>query len=302
VTTNREKPYGARLSGPFFGAGFFWTGNTGSRSTGRQFAEQYNRARHYSTILSQWTTRDAHWPIELAYGYVNANPVRFVEPTGWDAERVPVRDPRPPLKLVDGGAGRRPSGPSRLVGGGAITGVGAAGTGTCFILVAGLVACYEICTYKVDKPAGPITWIGDKLGKCLAPWLGPIIFPSAYVTETVTTITQVPCSGKRPPRQKPNPEIFPGHPNYPRYLPEAPPRSGLGTQNCQKAGVTCEPKVFLSKPSERGHRSNLWLINGIGGYCEGAHTHIVFYAPVGPLCDCIESKRLDLECLGIIRL
>ena len=48
LTSYFHKPYGARLSGPFYGSGFFWTGNTGSRSTGRQFAEQYNRARHYS--------------------------------------------------------------------------------------------------------------------------------------------------------------------------------------------------------------------------------------------------------------
>ncbi len=82
LTTHRYKPYGARLSGPFFGSGFFWTGNTGSRSTGRPFAEQYNRARHYSTLLSQWTTRDALWPMELAYGYVWGNPTTWTDPKG----------------------------------------------------------------------------------------------------------------------------------------------------------------------------------------------------------------------------
>ncbi len=82
LTTHRYKPYGARLSGPFFGAGFFWTGNTGSRSTGRPFAEQYNRARHYSIILSQWTTCDALWPTESAYGYVRGNPNTRLDPSG----------------------------------------------------------------------------------------------------------------------------------------------------------------------------------------------------------------------------
>jgi hypothetical protein len=47
VNTYRYKPYGAKLSGGTIGLGFFWTGNTGSRSSGKQFAEQYNRARHY---------------------------------------------------------------------------------------------------------------------------------------------------------------------------------------------------------------------------------------------------------------
>ena len=53
VQTYRYKPYGAKLSGGTIGAGFFWTGNTGSRSTGKAFAEQYNRARHYPSTIRQ---------------------------------------------------------------------------------------------------------------------------------------------------------------------------------------------------------------------------------------------------------
>jgi hypothetical protein len=44
VQTYRYKPYGAKLSGGTVGLGFFWTGNTGSRSTGLKYAEQFNRA------------------------------------------------------------------------------------------------------------------------------------------------------------------------------------------------------------------------------------------------------------------
>lgn len=53
TSTFRNKPYGATLSGSPSGAGFFWTGNTGSRRTGKEYAEQYNRARHYSSLIHQ---------------------------------------------------------------------------------------------------------------------------------------------------------------------------------------------------------------------------------------------------------
>jgi hypothetical protein len=82
VNTYRTKPYGAKLSGGTIGLRFFWTGNTGSRSTGRQFAEQYNRARHYSSVTGQWTTRDGLWPSESAYGYVRAIVTTSLDPSG----------------------------------------------------------------------------------------------------------------------------------------------------------------------------------------------------------------------------
>jgi RHS repeat-associated protein len=98
VNTYRYKPYGAKLSGGTIGLGFFWTGNTGSRSTGRQFAEQYNRARHYSSVTGQWTTRDRLWPRLSAYGYVLANPVAWVDPSGLQRQNPFLPKPKPKPK------------------------------------------------------------------------------------------------------------------------------------------------------------------------------------------------------------
>lgn len=85
TSTFRYKPYGSRLSGGSIGRGFFWTGNTGSRSTGRQYAEQYNRARHYSSTTNQWISRDPLWPEESGYGYVRGNPVAWIDQHGLKA-------------------------------------------------------------------------------------------------------------------------------------------------------------------------------------------------------------------------
>jgi RHS repeat-associated protein len=77
----RYKPYGGTLAGTV-STELGWTGNTGSMPTGNKFAEQYNRARHVSTLLKQCTTRDPIWPDELPYGYVDQNPVSAIDPTG----------------------------------------------------------------------------------------------------------------------------------------------------------------------------------------------------------------------------
>jgi len=80
--TYRYKPYGGLLyqSGRGADPKFMWTGQTGSRTTGVAWAEQYNRARHYGTTQAQWTTRDPLWPIQPAYIY--AGPVQLVDPFG----------------------------------------------------------------------------------------------------------------------------------------------------------------------------------------------------------------------------
>ena len=83
VVTNRYKPYGTLLSGNALVSGqYAWTGNTGSRHSGVAYAEQYNRARHYSSTNSQWTTRDPLWPDEAAYGYVIGNPITKIDACG----------------------------------------------------------------------------------------------------------------------------------------------------------------------------------------------------------------------------
>ena len=61
---------------------YAWTGNTGSRHSGVAYAEQYNRARHYSSITCQWTTRDPLWPMEHPYGYVVGSPVNWLDSSG----------------------------------------------------------------------------------------------------------------------------------------------------------------------------------------------------------------------------
>jgi len=80
VAERRYKPYGELLAGTATTYG--WTGNTGSRYTLLQYAQQYNRRRHVSTKLKQWTTRDPLWPSESAYGYVRGGPLTWADPSG----------------------------------------------------------------------------------------------------------------------------------------------------------------------------------------------------------------------------
>ena len=90
TNTYRYKPYGERLaktgSGP--DPDFQWTGDTGSRVTGRSRAEQYNVLRHYSPSSGAWTSHDLFWPFESAYGYVNGNPTNLFDPTGTTPVRI----------------------------------------------------------------------------------------------------------------------------------------------------------------------------------------------------------------------
>lgn len=84
TNTYRYKPYGERLSKTGSGPDpdFQWTGDTGSRVTGRTRAEQYNRARHYGTNQASWTSVDDSWPDESPYIYTDMNPTGFVDPLG----------------------------------------------------------------------------------------------------------------------------------------------------------------------------------------------------------------------------
>lgn len=97
MNTYSYEPYVAKFSGGTVGAGFFWTGNAGSRSTGKAFAEQYNRTRHYSSTTRQWITRDPLWPDEHPDGYVSGNPVKWLDPYGLSLQncmsiQIPVTD------------------------------------------------------------------------------------------------------------------------------------------------------------------------------------------------------------------
>lgn len=78
----RYKPYGSTYAGSGFSQLFGWTGNSGSQALGLDYVCQYNLARVYSSKAKQWTTRDPLWPEENAYGYVNGNPVTWIDPSG----------------------------------------------------------------------------------------------------------------------------------------------------------------------------------------------------------------------------
>jgi len=76
VNTYRYKPYGELLaktgtgSDPVFG----WVGSQGYAGTGRKYAEQYVRARHYSSTNARWTTKDP-----IGQGGGDLNYYRYVE-------------------------------------------------------------------------------------------------------------------------------------------------------------------------------------------------------------------------------
>jgi len=78
VNTYRTQPYGAKLSGGTIGLGFFWTGNTGYRSTGRKPSERYIRAWHFSSVVGRCSTREILWSAEAICGCVLAYPVAWV--------------------------------------------------------------------------------------------------------------------------------------------------------------------------------------------------------------------------------
>jgi len=81
----RYAPYGRVLLGDEGGQGspvYRWTGNTGSRYTAVKYCEHHNRARFYSVTNQRWITRDPIWPEESAYGYVNGNPVSWLDRWG----------------------------------------------------------------------------------------------------------------------------------------------------------------------------------------------------------------------------
>ncbi|MCW5944133.1 MAG: hypothetical protein KIS66_18045 [Fimbriimonadaceae bacterium] len=69
LNTYRYKPYGGLLAktGSSPDPRFLWTGDTGSRTTGLAYSEQYNRARHYGSMQAGWTSVDPMWPTRRAY-------------------------------------------------------------------------------------------------------------------------------------------------------------------------------------------------------------------------------------------
>ncbi|HMS56857.1 MAG TPA: RHS repeat-associated core domain-containing protein [Fimbriimonadaceae bacterium] len=91
INTYRYKPYGGRLAKTGTGAdpSVQWTGDTGSRVTNLNRAEQYNVHRHYGTQQAAWTSVDPLWPSELAFVYVGSNPVCRTDRLGLNFEDCP---------------------------------------------------------------------------------------------------------------------------------------------------------------------------------------------------------------------
>ncbi|ARU43082.1 hypothetical protein CCB81_02510 [Armatimonadetes bacterium Uphvl-Ar2] len=106
TNTYRYKPYGERLAKTGVGPdpNFQWTGDTGSRVTGRTWAEQYNQARHYGARQASWTSVDPIWPMSKSHIYVEGNPTSMTDPTGLIASSCNsprTEDCAPPPTLVN---------------------------------------------------------------------------------------------------------------------------------------------------------------------------------------------------------
>jgi len=81
-STARFKPYGADLATTGTTPSFGFTGNTGSRRTGRPHTDQYNQARHLGTTDARWCSIDPKWPLEPAFEYCGSMPVTYIDPSG----------------------------------------------------------------------------------------------------------------------------------------------------------------------------------------------------------------------------
>ena len=80
-----------------------WVGSLGYRETNLNHAEQYIRARHYSSTEARWTTVDPLWPRQPAYGYAAGRPASFED---FDGEQMGKRGKKPD-PCAPGGDNRR---------------------------------------------------------------------------------------------------------------------------------------------------------------------------------------------------
>jgi len=107
VNTYRYKPFGELLAKTGSGADpkFMWNGGTQSRRTGIAYSVRYNRARHYGTRQGQWTTVDPLWPGERAYGYSEARPTTFFDPSGLMMSQFSCKGCEPSYEVKPGPGG-----------------------------------------------------------------------------------------------------------------------------------------------------------------------------------------------------
>jgi hypothetical protein len=157
--TYRYKPYGAQLSktGASPDPKFQWVGTAGYRQTSISHSASSVRARHYGQEEGRWTTVDPLWPAEPALSYSNSSPTVSIDPYGlqWGAPvTTPVAPQLPPVKTPC----PAPAVLARVC-----------------IIAGGIWACYEICTYELGAPSGPLTQLGECFGKSIFP--GPDELP-----------------------------------------------------------------------------------------------------------------------------
>jgi RHS repeat-associated protein len=89
LNTYRFKPYGDQLSKTGVGAdpAFLWVGSKGYRHTGRRYSNIYIRARHYSSEIATWASRDPIWPAAPAYAYACVAPTVCEDSSGLICQR-----------------------------------------------------------------------------------------------------------------------------------------------------------------------------------------------------------------------
>ena len=187
---------------------FQWNGGSGYYRDSA--SRSYVRERHLSTSQGRWQSQD---PIGFdggdynLYRYVGSNFVNMTDPSGLQPKRVPKPNPgvssNPSLRIVGAGGGNSPSPwlPGLLKSADDLFSKFANNPfcNKC-ALVGGLIAGYEICTYKPGgSPVGPWTWSGQKL----ADWLLPLPMPDGPSNNYRQNPTNDPHDKKTPPGSVP---------------------------------------------------------------------------------------------------
>ena len=175
----RYSAYGRNNWSTGTGCGFGWVGSYGYRETGLAQMSHYVRARHYSYVTGGWSTVDPLWPDESAFGYGDAWPTYWIDPSGLQGTEVkpppdlrypPVKDfPKEPRPGT--GTGPKP-GLGGGTGGGPKPGIGPrpGGGGGGGIIAVGAQACSELIVYcSTGKPGGPFTGLGHAIGQACFP-------------------------------------------------------------------------------------------------------------------------------------
>ena len=186
-STARFKPYGADLATTGTQPMYGWVGVSGSyRKTGRPHTDFYMQQRHFGSNDGIWTSVDPIWPQTPPFVYAYGSPTLIIDQSGLEGTgtlprpTTPTASPTPPRGFPVEPSPVSPRCPippiSPMQG--------------CIILM-GLEACRELCTYQPGHPTGPFTGLGDCIGQAL--------FPGTNYSPAPAPIHKPPK--RRPPRQ-----------------------------------------------------------------------------------------------------